>query len=57
MAPNKMFESKQEFKKEYERRLLETYGVSVKESHISEKYTILGEMIRDQQGVQQGNYP
>lgn len=40
MAPNKMFESKQEFKKEYERRLLETYGVSVKESHISEKYAV-----------------
>jgi starch phosphorylase len=51
MAPNKMFESKQEFKKEYERRLLETYGVSVKESHISEKYTILGEMIRDYANV------
>ncbi|MFA7032500.1 MAG: glycogen/starch/alpha-glucan phosphorylase [Bacilli bacterium] len=51
MAPNKMFESKQEFKKEYERRLLETYGVSVKESHISEKYTILGEMVRDYANV------
>lgn len=51
MAPINMFENKSEFKKEYERRLLETYGVSVKESHISEKYTILGEMVRDYANV------
>lgn len=47
MSVTKMFDSKQEFKKEYERRLLERYGVSVKESHISETYTVLGEMVRD----------
>lgn len=51
MAPNKTFDTKQEFKKEYERRLLETFGVSVKEAHIWEKFTTLGEMVRDYANV------
>lgn len=46
-----MFENKESFKKEYVERLLERYGVSVSESHISERYTILGEMVRDYANV------
>ena len=42
-----MFENKEQFKKEYKERLLEKFGVSVKDSHISERYEILGEMVRD----------
>ncbi|HHT66720.1 MAG TPA: glycogen/starch/alpha-glucan phosphorylase [Erysipelotrichaceae bacterium] len=42
-----MFRNKQAFKKEYAKRLLETYGVSVENSHITERYQILGEMVRD----------
>ncbi len=46
-----MFENKQAFKEEYARRLLETYGVTVKNSHISERYAVLGEMVRDYANV------
>ena len=46
-----MFENKQAFKEEYARRLLETYGVTVKGSHISERYAVLGEMVRDYANV------
>jgi len=42
-----MFKNKAEFKEEYKRRMLEKYGVSVEGSHISERYDILGEMVRD----------
>lgn len=42
-----MFTNKENFKKEYERRMLERYGIEVSESHITEKYAILGEMVRD----------
>ena len=50
-----MFNNKQEFKKEYARRLLETYGVSVENSHITERYLVLGEMVRDYANVDWGN--
>ena len=46
-----MFENKQSFKEEYARRLLETYGVSVEKSHITERYAVLGEMVRDYANV------
>ena len=46
-----MFESKKAFKEEYARRLLETYGVTVENSHISERYAVLGEMVRDYANV------
>ena len=36
-----MFENKQQFKEEYARRLVERYGVSVENSHISERYTVI----------------
>ena len=42
-----MFENKEEFKKEFSKRVLEKYGRSVSESHKTEYYDILGEMIRD----------
>jgi len=50
-----MFENKSSFKKEYERRLLERYGVSVESSHITERYAILGEMVRDYANVDWGS--
>ncbi len=46
-----MFTNKEVFKKEFTRRMLETYGVGVEESHISERYTILGQMVRDYANV------
>ena len=49
-----MFENKQQFKEEYARRLVERYGVSVENSHISERYTVLGEMVRDYANVDWG---
>ncbi len=45
-----MFANKMEFKQEFERRLSEKYGRSVPDSHITEKYDILGEMVRDYGG-------
>ena len=49
-----MFENKQKFKEEYARRLLETYGVTVESSHITERYAVLGEMVRDYANVDWG---
>ncbi len=49
-----MFENKQKFKEEYARRLLETYGVAVENSHITERYAVLGEMVRDYANVDWG---
>ncbi len=50
-----MFENKAEFKKAFTERMLERYGVSIKDSHISERYAILGEMVRDYANVDWGN--
>jgi len=46
-----MFSNKNTFKKEFQRRMLERYGNSISDSHISEQYQILGEMIRDYSNV------
>ncbi len=46
-----MFTNKENFKKEYTRRMLERYGISIPESHITERYEILGEMVRDYANV------
>ncbi|MDD5885808.1 MAG: glycogen/starch/alpha-glucan phosphorylase [Erysipelotrichaceae bacterium] len=46
-----MFENKEAFKKEFEKRLIERYGRSVPDSHITERYEVLGEMIRDYAGI------
>ncbi len=42
-----MFSNTLEFKQNFERRLLEKYGNTIADSHITEKYDILGEMVRD----------
>lgn len=47
-----MFSNKLDFKQEFERRLSEKYGRSVPDSHITERYDILGEMIRDFAGYE-----
>lgn len=46
-----MFASKNDFKKEFQARLLQRYGVDVAYSCANEQYTILGEMIRDYANV------
>ena len=50
-----MFENKAAFKKAFTERMLERYGVSVNDSHISERYAILGEMVRDYANVDWGH--
>ncbi len=45
-----MFSSKENFKKEFLKRLEEKYGNDVPDSHIFEQYDILGEMVRDYAG-------
>ncbi|MCI1245603.1 MAG: glycogen/starch/alpha-glucan phosphorylase [Bacilli bacterium] len=45
-----MFQNKLDFKQEFEKRLSEKYGRSVPDSHITERYDILGEMVRDYGG-------
>ncbi len=42
-----MFNNKDEFVVEFQQRLIEKYGRSVEDSHISERYDVLGRMIRD----------
>jgi len=42
-----MFESKEQFKREFQERMEAKYGVDVSYAHISERYEILGEMVRD----------
>ena len=42
-----MFRNKEDFKKEFERRIIEKYGRGVSDSHITEKYDVLGTMVRD----------
>ncbi len=42
-----MFSSKENFKKEFRRRIVEKYGRDVKDCHITECYDILGTMVRD----------
>ena len=41
------FKNKNEFKEEFQRRIIERYGRSFEQAHITEKYMILGEMVRD----------
>ena len=46
-----MFKNKAEFKKEFTRRLVESYGCAVEETHPTEKYMVLGNMVRDYASV------
>ena len=46
-----MFRNKQEFKKEFTQKLIESYGTTVDDTHPTEKYMVLGEMVRDYASV------
>ena len=46
-----MFESKEQFKEKYERRMTERFGRDIHESSPTEQYLILGEVIRDSVGA------
>ncbi|MGI6714278.1 MAG: glycogen/starch/alpha-glucan phosphorylase [Bacilli bacterium] len=43
----KMFATPKDFKFEFVKRLAEKYGRSVEDSHITERYDVLGRMVRD----------
>ena len=45
-----MFKTKESFKNEFAKRLASKYGRSVETSHITERYDVLGEMVRDYAG-------
>ncbi|MCQ2799978.1 MAG: glycogen/starch/alpha-glucan phosphorylase [Bacilli bacterium] len=45
-----MFENKESFKKEFERRLTDRFGTAVDNAHETEKFEVLGEMVRDYAG-------
>ncbi|MBO4541537.1 MAG: glycogen phosphorylase, partial [Bacilli bacterium] len=45
-----MFDNKLDFKQTFERRLMEKYGRSVSESHITEQFDTLAGMVRDYAG-------
>lgn len=42
-----MFQNKHEFKRDFIQRIEETYGRSIAQSHPTERYMVLGEMVRD----------
>jgi glycogen phosphorylase len=42
-----MFQNKTDFKRDYSKRIEEKYGRSVEQSHATERYIILGDMVRD----------
>ncbi|MBQ9328684.1 MAG: glycogen/starch/alpha-glucan phosphorylase [Solobacterium sp.] len=46
-----MFKNKTEFKKEFSQRLIELYGTTVEETHPTERYLTLGEMVRNYASV------
>ena len=41
------FKNKDEFIKEFKKRIIRHFGCSIERAHITEKYMILGEMVRD----------
>ena len=48
--PTMMFDNVKAFKEEFARRLSEKFGRTVEDSHITERYDVLGEMVRDYAG-------
>ena len=42
-----MFTNKEEFKQQYCQRMIEKYGRSIQYSRCSERYLVLGEMVKD----------
>ena len=47
----KLFDNKKNFKEIYKQRIAETYGRSIESSDITEKYMVLGTLIRDYVGL------
>lgn len=45
------FKTKEDFKVEFQRRIIEKYGRSIDEAHKTEKYMVLGTMVRDYASV------
>lgn len=43
--------TKQEFVKQFEAKMVETYGRSVEQSHLTEKYAVLGNIVREYASV------
>lgn len=48
---NYIFANKESFKKAFEERIIEKYGRGVHDSHITEKYDVLGTLIRDSASI------
>lgn len=48
---NNEFKNKVEFKEEFKNRMIGHYGRSIEQAHITEKYMVLGEMVRDYASV------
>jgi glycogen/starch/alpha-glucan phosphorylases len=46
-----MFKTKEEFKYEFSKRIIESYGRTVEESHMTEKFMVLETMVRDYASV------
>lgn len=46
-----MFNNKQEFVEEFTKRIEENYGRSVEQSHPTERFMVLGGMVRDFAGI------
>ncbi|MFV0396297.1 MAG: glycogen/starch/alpha-glucan phosphorylase [Coprobacillaceae bacterium] len=42
-----MFENKEEFKSEFSKRIIESYGSTVHDAHITEEFMVLESMVRD----------
>ena len=42
-----MFSNKEKFKQQYAERMIKMYGRSLDSAHITEKYLVLGEMVRE----------
>ncbi len=46
-----MFKNKEEFKYEFAKRIVETYGRTIEDSHLTEKFMVLESMVRDYASV------
>ena len=46
-----MFKTKNEFKNEFTKKIVESYGTTPEEAHPTEQYLVLGEMVRDYANV------
>lgn len=46
-----MFKNKEDFKNQFKKRIVESYGRTINEAHITEKFMVLEKLIRDQAAV------